>query len=50
MTILVASSTMGQLQGGWEYVIGAYVVTWVFLAGYAASLTLRRPSLDEESS
>ena len=33
----------GNLSGGWEYVYGAYGVTWLFLIGYALSLVIRRP-------
>lgn len=33
---------MGHVVGGWEYVWGAYIVTWVGLVGFAASLYLRR--------
>lgn len=31
----------GVVQGGWEYVIASYAITWVFVLGYAASLWLR---------
>ena len=31
----------GELQGGWEYIIAAYAVTWLFFGGYAVSLWLR---------
>ncbi len=33
---------MGQLVGGWEYVWASYIVTWVGIVLYAASLFLRR--------
>lgn len=33
----------GQVQGGWEYVIAAYSVTWIVFASYTMSLWLRRP-------
>jgi hypothetical protein len=33
----------GQIQGGWEYVWGAYLVFWLALALYAFSLWSRRP-------
>ena len=31
----------GVVEGGWEYVIAAYGVTWVVWLGYMASLWLR---------
>lgn len=31
----------GAVEGGWSYVTAAYVVTWLFFAGYAVSLYLR---------
>jgi CcmD family protein len=37
----------GELQGGWEYVIAAYAITWIFFSGYAASLWLRLRSLEK---
>ena len=33
----------GVLQGGWEYVTAAYVITWVFFIGYTVSLWTRHP-------
>lgn len=33
----------GAIEGGWGYVYAAYIVTWVFLGGYAVSLWMRRP-------
>jgi len=36
----------GELQGGWEYVIAAYAITWIFFGGYAASLWLRGAGLN----
>ena len=33
---------MGRLVGGWEYVWACYIVTWVGIVLYAASLFLRR--------
>jgi hypothetical protein len=39
MTHVFAQS--GMVQGGWTYVVAAYVTTWIFLFGYAASLWLR---------
>lgn len=32
--------------GGWEYVIGAYALTWFVLAGYAVSLITRHRRLE----
>lgn len=31
----------GTVSGGWEYIIAAYVATWVFFGGYAISLFVR---------
>jgi hypothetical protein len=31
----------GTIQGGWEYVTAAYVLTWLFFAIYAATLFVR---------
>lgn len=31
----------GVIEGGWGFVYAAYVVTWVFMFGYAASLWVR---------
>lgn len=31
----------GIIDGGWEYVYAAYIVTWVFLGGYTVSLWKR---------
>ena len=31
----------GMIEGGWEYVIAAYVVTGVVLLGYALSIVAR---------
>lgn len=33
---------MGHIVGGWEYVWAGYILTWVGLVGYAASLVIRR--------
>ena len=33
----------GILEGGWEYVIASYVITWLVMGGYTASLWLRWP-------
>jgi CcmD family protein len=33
---------MGQIEGGWGYVIAAYLATWMFVGGYAVSLFIRR--------
>ncbi len=43
MTLL---ATMGAIEGGWNYVIAAYAVTWIMLGGYAVSLFLREIALD----
>ncbi len=32
----------GVITGGWEFVVPAYLVTWIFVGGYAASLFVRR--------
>lgn len=39
MTVVFAQS--GVVAGGWEYVWAAYIVTWLFLGGYTASLWVR---------
>lgn len=31
----------GVIQGGWDFIWSAYGITWVVLAGYGLSLTLR---------
>jgi hypothetical protein len=31
----------GVIVGGWEYVIAAYTLYWVFVGGYAVSLWIR---------
>lgn len=31
----------GMVQGGWEYVIAVYCITWASLILYAASLVIR---------
>ncbi len=45
--VLIAASGYGvgsgRIQGGWEYVWGAYGLTWGALVLYALSLWLRRP-------
>jgi len=41
--ILLATAGTGQIVGGWEYIIMAYVATWVFFGGYAISLYVRSP-------
>jgi hypothetical protein len=44
MALVVPLAETGTItSGGWGYVIASYVVTWVFLAGYAGSLYLRKP-------
>jgi len=32
---------MGVIEGGWEYVIAAYSITWMALAFYIVSLVMR---------
>ncbi len=39
MTFVFAQA--GLVTGGWSYVWGAYVATWLFFGGYAATLYLR---------
>ena len=34
--------TTGVIEGGWGFVYAAYLTTWVFVLGYAASLWIRR--------
>jgi CcmD family protein len=34
----------GTIEGGWEFVYAAYIVTWVFLGGYGLSLWKRSRS------
>lgn len=43
MSLIAAT---GVLVGGWEYVIAAYVATWVFLLGYQCSLWWRKRQED----
>ena len=45
MTLL---ATMGAIEGGWSYIIAAYVVTWVMLGGYAISLFMRARNNSEQ--
>jgi hypothetical protein len=42
-TVVLAQAGAGRIQGGWEYVWGAYAVTWTALLLYVTSLWLRRP-------
>ena len=35
----------GVVNGGWEYVIAAYVVTWAVFGAYAGSLWVRTARL-----
>lgn len=39
--IVTFAQTTGMIQGGWGYVSAAYVITWLFFIGYAASLYSR---------
>ena len=38
---VLAQVGSGRIQGGWEYVWGAYILTWSALTVYAGSLWLR---------
>jgi hypothetical protein len=38
----------GKIQGGWEYVWGAYIVFWIALALYALSLWSRRSKAGQQ--
>lgn len=38
------------IQGGWEYVIGAYAITWIVWSGYALSLWVRHRQLSKRES
>jgi len=35
MTSLIAVGGSGAIQGGWEYIIPAFVLPWIFFVGYA---------------
>ena len=35
MMTLIAVNGGGAIQGGWEYIIPAYVLPWLFFVGYA---------------
>ena len=37
------------IEGGWSYVWAAYLVTWLGLLAYAASLLVRSRELDREA-
>jgi CcmD family protein len=39
--MMVVFAQSGVIAGGWGYVVAAYVATWLFIGGYAASLWLR---------
>ncbi len=41
-------ATTGQIVGGWEYIWAAYIISWIFLGGYAVSLWVRRPAASRE--
>ncbi len=43
MSTLLAQVGSGRIQGGWEYIWAAYLITWASLSLYALSLWLRRP-------
>ena len=40
--IVVFAQQTGMVQGRQEFVVAAYVITWLFFVGYAASLYVRR--------
>ena len=33
--------TQGMIQGGWEYVLAAYIVSWLMIVGYMSLNYLR---------
>jgi hypothetical protein len=39
--MIVVFANPGVVSGGWEYLVAAYVLTWLFLGGYTASLWIR---------
>lgn len=39
--MMVVFAQGGMVTGGWEYVVAAYVATWIFIGGYAVSLWIR---------
>ena len=39
--IVVFAQQAGMVQGRQAYVVAAYVITWLFFVGYAASLATR---------
>jgi CcmD family protein len=39
--VTIPYAVTGVIEGGWGYVVAAYLVTWVTLGGYALSLFLR---------
>ena len=48
--VLAAEVGSGKLEGGWEYVWGAYGVFWVSLALYGASLLMRTRELAQDAN
>ncbi len=42
------AANTGAVSGGWEYVIAAYVITWLFFVGYTVSLVARRHAYRED--
>jgi hypothetical protein len=43
MPLVLAQVGSGHLEGGWEFVIAAYVLSLLGIVVYAASLWARRP-------
>ena len=41
MIVLAIGGADGAITGGWEYIIVAYLATWVFFGGYALTLFVR---------
>ena len=39
--IPIATEVTGRIEGGWEYVIAAYSITWAVFALYTLSLWVR---------
>lgn len=45
--VLAAGQQVGRIKGGWSFVWAAYLVTWISLSLYAASLWARRKALSD---
>ena len=41
MTAVFALQGTGVIDGGWEFIWAAYGATWIFFAGYTATLFMR---------